>query len=535
MTPHVALGSASDPTRSWELHGFRADADALLAEQTLPHAWARRWIEQPGASALIDPSGTELTYGDLGRIATATAVQLLRHGVTTNSRILVSATPSIDLITLHVALLLVGAVVVPVNTAFTDVEVANIAAEAAVTMAILSDPTRSSQCQPQIEVLDVRLTRWGGVNPTDADLFDPSVIDAIHGQSPAMLLFTSGTTGRPKGALLSHANLLASAAALVASWAWTAGDRLVLCLPLFHMHGLGVGVHGTLLAGASVVVLPGFAEDAVFDTVRDHRSTLLFGVPTMWTRLSTHPRVSELSPLRLCVSGSAPLAPEVWHTIATRAGQQIIERYGMTETVMLTSNPLVGSRKPGTVGLALPGVGVKLREPGNDGVGEIVVRGPNVFAGYLDRPEANMDAFVEGCWFRTGDLGRFDADGYLSIVGRSKDLIITGGYNVYPSDVEAVLRSHESIAEVAVIGEPSTLWGETVTACLVLNAATDATTTHSSHHAEVIERVLTFGAEHLAPYQRPRRVVIVDTLPRNALGKVLKAVLAEQVKPQPPQ
>jgi malonyl-CoA/methylmalonyl-CoA synthetase len=230
-----------------------------------------------------------------------------------------------------------------------------------------------------------------------------------------------------------------------------------------------------------------------------------------------------LQSLRLCVSGSAALPPEVWNGLFQQAGQQVLERYGMTETVMLTSNPFIGVRKPGSVGLPLPGVEVSIHQPTADGVGELVVRGPNVFDGYLNRPEANAEAFLDNGWFRTGDLGRVDSDGYFSIVGRSKDLIISGGYNVYPSDVEAILRTHIGVSDVSVIGEPSELWGETVTACVVPAPSSAAT------EAELIN----FAAAHLATYQRPRRIVFCEAFPRNALGKVVKAELAQQIGHSP--
>ena len=290
------------------------------------------------------------------------------------------------------------------------------------------------------------------------------------------------------------------------------------------MHGLGVGVHGTLLSGASVVIVAKFSPDAVLDAAAVHDATLLFGVPTMWVRLLESDRVGELRRLRLCVSGSAPLSPDVWNFLAERGGQRVIERYGMTETVMNVSNPYDGDRRPGSVGLALPGVSLRLSGDAADGIGEILLTGPNVFAGYWDRPDANTDAFDADGWFRSGDLGRFDPDGYLRIVGRSKDLIMTGGYNVYPRDVEEVLRDHPGVADVAVVGEPSAEWGETVTACVVRTS--DGTT---ETNQPTVDELLDFATQHLAGYQRPRRVVFVDELPRNALGKVVKAELVRAI------
>jgi malonyl-CoA/methylmalonyl-CoA synthetase len=339
---------------------------------------------------------------------------------------------------------------------------------------------------------------------------DPPALDAAGPDDPALLPYTSGTTGTPKGALLSHGNLLASAEALLLAWRWTADDRLVLCLPLFHMHGLGVGLHGTLLAGAQAVLLSRFEPDAVLAACRD--ATMFFGVPTMYARLADAADPTPLGGLRLCVSGSAPLAADLHARIAARTGQVVVERYGMTETVMLVSNPYDGERRPGTVGLPLPGVEVRLAE----GSGEILVRGPNVFAGYWRRPDTAGVTFTADGWFRTGDVGEHDEAGYLRIVGRSKELIITGGYNVYPREVEDVLRSHPAVADAAVVGTPSAEWGEVVTAYVEMAAGGSVDP----------EALLAWAAGLLAPYKRPRLVHRVDALPRNALGKVVRDRLA---------
>ncbi|HEY7606829.1 MAG TPA: AMP-binding protein [Actinomycetes bacterium] len=339
---------------------------------------------------------------------------------------------------------------------------------------------------------------------------DPPPLDGTHPGDPALLCYTSGTTGAPKGAVLAHGNLLASAEALRLAWRWSPEDRLVLALPLFHIHGLGVGLHGTLLAGASAVLLPRFDVGAVLDAARDHQATLFFGVPTMYTRLADSSRADELGRLRLCVSGSAPLPGTVFERLAANAGQRVLERYGMTETVMNVSNPCDGERRPGTVGLPLPGV--ELRLAGGDD-GEILLRGPNVFSGYWENPEATAEAFGPGGWFRTGDLGSFDERGYLRIEGRSKELIITGGFNVHPREVEELLLEHPGVAEAAVVGTPSEEWGEQVTAFVVPADPADPPGR---------EELLAFAAERLAGFKRPRALHYVEALPRNALGKVLK-------------
>jgi malonyl-CoA/methylmalonyl-CoA synthetase len=346
---------------------------------------------------------------------------------------------------------------------------------------------------------------------------EPTALDRAAPEDPALIGYTSGTTGTPKGAVLSHANLLAGAESVALAWRWTAEDRLVLALPLFHSHGLCVGLHGTLLAGGSAVLLPRFETDGVLDAAADHQATLFFGVPTMYQRLASSSRVGELARLRLCVSGSAPLAAELHRAISERSGQQVLERYGLTETLMNVSNPYDGERRPGSVGLPLPGVELRLSQ-GHEG--EIQVRGPNVFGGYWQQGDATAASFDDG-WFCTGDLGCLDPDGYLRILGRSKELIITGGLNVYPREVEDVLLSHPQVAEVAVLGMPSEEWGEVVTAFVV-----------PSGQRHDVDSLLAFAADRLAPFKRPRRVEFVEALPRNALGKVLKHELAASLRDQ---
>ena len=346
---------------------------------------------------------------------------------------------------------------------------------------------------------------------------------------PALIGYTSGTTGRPKGAVLSHANLLVSVRALELAWRWMPDDVLVLALPLFHMHGLGVALHGTLTVGARAVLQPTFEPDAVFDAIREHQATMFFGVPTMYSRLVASPRAAELSALRLCASGSAPMPAELHDAVREASGQHVIERYGMTETVMLVSNPHDEPRRAGTVGFPLPGVELRLEaldvsdgdsEPadGDDAAtagpeaAEILVQGPNVFSGYWERPAENAASFSDG-WFRTGDLGQWD-DGYLRIVGRAKELIICGGFNVYPREVEEVIASHPDVAECAVGGEPDPEWGEVVVAYVVAERDFDD------------DELKDYVGERLAYYKRPRRTYRIAALPRNALGKVQRHELA---------
>jgi malonyl-CoA/methylmalonyl-CoA synthetase len=443
-----------------------------------------------------------VTAAELEDRSRTVAGRLAGIGLERGDRVVTSADSSLDVVVAHVAALRLGLVVVPVNGAYREREVAHIARDARPAAAIVDDPERGEW---------VRRALGAPVHTMspEVDLPDhaPPSVDAVTAEDPAMLCYTSGTTGSPKGALLTHGNVLSSPEALRIAWRWTADDRLVLALPLFHVHGLGVGLHGSLLAGASIVLQPRFDPDAVFDAALAERATLFFGVPTMYERFARSPRVNELARLRLCVSGSAPLPADLHAGLATEVGVRVLERYGLTETVMNASNPYDGERRAGSVGFPLPGVELRL------GAGdEILVRGPNVFPGYWEQPQATRAAFVDG-WFATGDVGSFDDDGYLHIVGRSKELIISGGFNVYPREVEDVLRGFPGVVDVAVIGSPSDEWGEVVTAVVVGDGIVDT------------DALLEYASGELAPYKRPRAVRFVDELPRNAMGKVLRGEL----------
>jgi malonyl-CoA/methylmalonyl-CoA synthetase len=493
----------------WDVHlpaGMRGDDLDLAAKGSLPAAWADRWANSPSTAVLFDQRRGWITAARLEDASRRVAGRLQGAGLVPGDRMLFSAESSLELVIAHVAALRSGIVVVPINTAYREREVAHIVGDSGPKAALVDTDDRARWVRAAAGSETV-------VVGPEVDLPDaePDVLDAPGPPDPALIGYTSGTTGSPKGAVLSHANLLAGSESVGLAWRWTAADRLVLALPLFHAHGLCVGLHGTLLAGASAVLLPHFDIDAVLDAAAEHEATMFFGVPTMYHRFAQAPRVGELAKLRLCVSGSAPLPAELHQALAQHGRQQVLERYGMTETLMLVSNPYDGERRPGSVGFPLPGVELRLA---NGDEGEIQVRGPNVFAGYWERPQASTESFDDG-WFRTGDLGSVDPDGYIRILGRSKELIISGGLNVYPREVEEVLLAHPDVAEVAVVGTPSDEWGEVVTA-YVVPAGKDAAT----------EPLLAFAAEQLAPFKRPRLVHLVDSLPRNALGKVLKHQLA---------
>ncbi len=479
----------------------------LLARESLPAAWASVWREAPDRAVVQDPSGSWLTGRDLLERTAAVAGRLARAGLRPGDRVVTSGGASGDFVVAHCAALRAGLVVVPMNPAYSQREVGVLLADARPRAAILQSAELrdwTGAFDPDVLVTTVKVDLPEGPAPD---------LDRARRDDPALLPYTSGTTGRPKGALLSHGNLLASAEALRIAWRWMPDDRLILCLPLFHMHGLGVGIHGTLLAGASVVLQSTFDAEQVLHAAT-HEATMFFGVPTMYSRLVEADGAHRLGGLRLCVSGSAPLSADLHREIGRRCGQVVLERYGMTETLMLVSNPYDHERRPGTVGFPLPGVELRLAE----GTGEIQVRGPNVFNGYLGRPEANAEAFTPDGWFRTGDIGAVDADGYLSIVGRAKELIIRGGYNVYPREIEDVLRAHPSVNDAAVVGTPSPEWGETVTAYVEA--------TENFDPAELV----VWAASQLAPYKKPRLVYRVDELPRNKLGKVLR----DQLQPPAP-
>ena len=515
-------GSGAPGPRPWSEHlppGVPADPALLTARGSLPAAWSALADADPRRPAVHDDRW--YTRGDLAARSAVVAGRLAAAGLRPGDRVLLSGPNRVDLVVAHLACLRSGLVVVPANGAYQRPEIEHLLADAEPVAALVDDPIWQGWVR--------ELAPGTVVCGTDVALPDgpPPALDAVAPADPAIIGYTSGTTGRPKGAVLSHANLLAGAEAVRLAWRWDDADRLVLCLPLFHMHGLGVGLHGTLLVGGSAVLQDGFRPDDVLDAVTAHDATLFFGVPTMYHRLAASERVGELARLRLCVAGSAPLAADLHERLEAAAGIRVLERYGMTETVMLVSNPYDGERRPGAVGIPLPGVELRLaggvagEVPG--GVpGEVEVRGPNVFSGYWRRPDATAEAFTADGWFRTGDLGELDPDGYVRLVGRAKELIISGGFNVYPREVEDVLARHPAVAEVAAIGLPSAEWGEEVTACLVLRPGAVAPT---------VEELRAFARADLSPFKLPRRVAVVEALPRNALGKVVRHELAATVAP----
>jgi malonyl-CoA/methylmalonyl-CoA synthetase len=477
---------------------------------TITRGWVEHWRAAPERVVLVDAAtGSALTGADVVARTASIAARLASGGVLPGDRVLLSCAPSVETVLAYVAVLRLGAAVVPANTAYTAGELTHIVTDVRPVLAIVEDPARLAGLP--LGTHDLTLAT---VEPREASGW--RALDAEPDDALAMVAYTSGTTGRPKGAMLSRGNLRSGAEALVEAWRWTPDDRLVHALPMFHMHGLGAAINGSFAAGASMVVLPRFDADAVVAAIDAHAATMFFGVPTMYARLRDAGRLSDLAHLRLLVSGSAPLDPVLFHTVTEQVGQAPVERYGMTETVMLCSNPVDAERRAGSVGLPLPGVQVRLGEGG-----AVEVLGPNVFGGYWERPDADAAAFTDDGWFRTGDIGERDPDGYLRLVGRASDLIITGGYNVYPREVEDAILEHTDVVDAAVVGLPDDTWGETVAAWVVLREG-------ASYGADELAAALAAHVEsRLAAYKRPRRWTATGQLPRNAMGKVRRDVLRD--------
>jgi malonyl-CoA/methylmalonyl-CoA synthetase len=484
-----------------------------LGSVSLPRLWAEQWRGAPERTAIVDLAGPrerELSAGQLLERTASLAGVLSDRGLSAGDRVLFSGGPRLEFLLLYLAAMRLGLTVVPANSGYLERELVHIATDSGAAFAVVDDEERADWLR-----LPFLLT--GEVEGVASSAVPP--LGEARSEDLAMIAYTSGTTGRPKGAMLTHANLLASAVALRHAWRWSADDGLVLALPLFHLHGLGVGVNGSLAAGAKIILLGSFDAARVAAAASREDATMFFGVPTMYQRLAdlaeeTPAAAAGMASMRLLVSGSAPLPAELFQRIEAVTGQAILERYGMTETVMLLSNPYEGERLPGTVGYPLPGVEIRLS--GDGSTGEIEVRGPNVFRGYLDNEEATAAAFTEDGYFRTGDLGSTDTDGRFSIVGRLKELIISGGYNVYPREVEEVLEESAAVRSAAVCGLPSAEWGEVV-AALIVPADPDSPPSP--------EELLGHCAERLASYKKPRRFAFTDSLPRNALGKISRSEL----------
>ena len=462
--------------------------------------------------ALMLADAPDWTYAHLQGEVERAAGALVAAGVAPGDRVLVQLPKLPETVALYLACLKVGAVYVPVNTAYTSREVAYFIEDSEPRLFVAAD-AEAGNGSVRIETL----SESGGSWRTQLAAAEP-VPDTVPRDDDdlAAILYTSGTTGRAKGAMLSHDNLASNVVALDRYWGWQDDDVLLHALPIFHVHGLFVALHCAFLRGTPVIFQPRFDTDALIAELPN--ATVLMGVPTFYTRLLADPRLDAAlaSGVRLFISGSAPLTEQTFADFETRTGMRILERYGMTETLMNTSNPLDGERVAGTVGFPLPLV--EARIAGDDGaelgvgeVGGIEVRGPNVFSGYWRMPEKTAEEFRADGFFCTGDLGVMDAEGRVSIVGRAKDLVISGGYNVYPKEVERLLDEMPEVTESAVIGVPHPDFGEAVVAILVAAAS-----------GVDEDRVDAHLRGNLARYKQPKRVFCVESLPRNAMGKVQK-------------
>ncbi|WP_298560450.1 malonyl-CoA synthase [uncultured Aliiroseovarius sp.] len=500
----------------------------MYDQNHLAHAISRASDGRHDATFLKDGrTGKVTSYGDFWANAERMAAALVALGVAPGDRVAVQAPKEPAMLELYVGTVLAGGVFLPLNTAYTPDEVAYFLGDAAPRV-FVCEPGKLDALTPVAEDAQVAHVLTLGAGETG------TLVPARDAQKPglkavardaldlAAILYTSGTTGRSKGAMLTHRALASNSETLRDYWRFTDKDVLIHALPIFHTHGLFVATNVTLMAGGAAVFLPGFDAGAIIDAMPN--ATALMGVPTFYTRLLKDDRLAEASKgMRLFVSGSAPLLAETHDRWREVTGHAILERYGMTETNMNTSNPYDGERRAGTVGFPLPGVEVKVCDPVSgetlpDGeIGVLEVRGDNVFAGYWQMPEKTAEELREDGWFITGDLAMIDPDGYVTIVGRGKDLIITGGFNVYPKEIEGVIDDLPGVLESAVIGVPHEDFGEAVVAIVV---ALDG--------AELDEGSVKAGvAESLAKFKQPKRVVMVDELPRNTMGKVQKNVMRD--------
>ncbi|MCC6829313.1 MAG: AMP-binding protein [Novosphingobium sp.] len=467
----------------------------------------------------IEDEGRHWTYREIETVAGRLASRLAALGLAPGERLLVQTDKSVETLILYFACVRAGAIYLPLNTDYTEAELAYFVADAEPVLAV---------CREASTAVFARIGGDGLAVRTLAQLF----ADLPEAQAPpvpreaddiAAILYTSGTTGKPKGAMLSNRNLASNGEVLIDYWRFSSDDRLIHALPIFHVHGLFVAVHCALFSGATMIFLAKFDPATVIGHMA--HASVLMGVPTFYTRLLADPAFTRAvaGPMRLFVAGSAPLSADTFRAFEERTGHRVLERYGMTETGMLTSNPYDGERRAGSVGLPLPGVELRIaefesgRELAQGEVGIVEVRGANIFRGYWRNPEKTASEFRPDGYFITGDMGLIEPDGYVQLVGREKDLIITGGLNVYPAEVEAVLDDRADIAEAAVIGVPHADFGEAVVA--VVRPAGDA------FDKDAVRAAL---RAQLAAFKVPKDILTVDALPRNTMGKIQKKLLRER-------
>jgi len=461
-------------------------------------------------SAALEYNSQSLTFGDLDARSNRMAQLFLQRGLRAGDRLCVYLPNSIEMIDLYLACVKTGVIFVPINILYREREISH----------ILHDAQPSAVAAG--EEFPASIERWSSRDLTrDASsLSAERPATALEGDAPAAIVYTSGTTGASKGAILTHNNFASNALNLLACWQISSADRFLSVLPLSHVHGLGNGLHAWLIGGCRTLLLERFDRQSAEAAFLNFRPTLFFGVPAIYVRMLDIPleTAREIGGfMRLFVSGSAPLPAQVLEEFQARFGHAILERYGMTETLMNISNPYQGERRPGSVGLPLPGVTIRLvsdrGEPACDSeTGEVLIRGPNVFAGYWRREQATQQAFVDG-YFRSGDLAIRSPDGYYTLQGRKDDVIISGGFNIYPREIEEFLQEQEGIAEAAVVGLPDPVRGQTPVAYVVAGDGFDATRLEACCRAK------------LASFKVPRAFVRVEQLPRTALGKIQKHLL----------
>jgi malonyl-CoA/methylmalonyl-CoA synthetase len=483
--------------------------NAGLNAKNLPLLFSERLIDPAAIFATCD-DGRVITYGQFWSLAGAFAAKFNRDGAKPGDRIAVQVDKSIEALALFWACARGGFVFLPLNTAYTAPEVTYFLSDAQPVF-FITTPAREEEmvavaktagCRHVYTLSDDGRGSLTDHLPTDEIADHPSNWDDL-----AAILYTSGTTGRSKGAILSHRNLASNALALIDIWQFTSKDVLIHALPVYHTHGLFVAMNTVLLSGGKLLFQRSFNADDVM-RLMPHATTMM-GVPTFYTRLLAHDGLTREATkhMRLFVSGSAPLLADTHRAFSERTGHAILERYGMTETNMITSNPFEGARRAGTVGFPLPHVEVRVRD------GVIEVRGPNVFKGYWRNPQKTQEEMREDGFFITGDVGHIDEQGYVVISGRAKDLIITGGFNVYPKEIEEAIDAMPGVIESAVIGLPHADFGEAVTAVVATQQSLDE------------KQMIAQLAQSLAKFKCPKRILFTDSLPRNAMGKVQKAEL----------
>ena len=485
------------------------------------------WQSSADKPFITGPGIDSITYAEGDAATERLSVLFKTMGLAPGDRILTRTAKSPMALMVYLACLRSGLIYVPVNPACTRDELAYFIGDTSPSL-FIGDQEHAEFVAAQFSLLTRTLDAQGNGSLTDesqkVQLTDEQDILIHESQADdiAVLIYTSGTTGAPKGAMLSHGNLAANASVLYESWGWSGDDVLLHCLPIFHVHGLFVATHLAMLGGSTLIFLPGFNAPTVLDLLP--KATVFMGVPTYYTRLLQVAGLDQnaCAGMRLFVSGSAPLLEETFHAFQQRTGHTILERYGMSETGMLVSNPLKGERLAGTVGYALDGVQTRIcdeqgQEVTRGDIGVLQVKGPNVFSGYWGKPELNASEFQDG-YFITGDLVSQQPDGRLAIVGRNKDMIISGGLNVYPKEIETILDTQPGVQESAVFGIPHPDFGEGVVAAVVPASGSTVDT----------DTLLATAREHLAGYKLPKSIVLVDTLPRNTMGKVQKNRLREQ-------